>query len=125
MARAKSVKAIKDPIPSEHHEQTVFVTWVRKQGYRIISIPNGVNTNFVQACRLKASGLTAGFPDLFIPIVTPKFHGMFIEMKRRKGGKLTDAQVEWLSFLRDSGYFAEVANGADEAKKMFFEYMLK
>jgi hypothetical protein len=113
----------KDQLPTEEHEQIVFVTWVKKQGYRIVAIPNGGARHIITGFRLKQSGVSAGFPDLFVPIVTHKYHGMFLEIKRQKGGKVSDSQLEWLSFLRSAGYYAEVAEGAEQAKKMFSDYI--
>jgi len=37
----------------------------------------------------------------------------FCEMKRIKGGKVSPQQLECLSYLRDNGYYAEVAHGAE------------
>lgn len=119
----KIVKMMTKPLPTEEQEQIIFVTWVRKLGHRIIAIPNGGSRHLLEAIALKKSGVSAGFPDLFCPIVTPKYHGFFVEMKRQKGGKVSDAQLDWLNFLREAGYFAEIAEGADQAKVMFQQYV--
>ena len=53
-----------------------------------------------------------GVPDLFIPE-----WGMWIEMKRQKGGALSDDQKDWIAYLQSRGYKAVCCKGADEAMK--------
>ena len=54
-------------------------------------------------------------PDYLI--VTPRL-AFCIEMKRSKGGKLSDEQVIWLTTLEGVGIPAYVAEGFDQAKKI-------
>lgn len=115
---------VKKAIPTEDYEQTVFVTWLKKQGYWVAASANGGQRNLYEAMKFKRMGVAPGFPDVFVPLPTSKFHGFFIEMKRIKGGKVSDLQIEWLSFLRGKGYYAEVAHGAEEAKEKFRLYLL-
>ena len=102
------------PLPSEHEEQCVFVSAFRKafRGVRIIAIPNGGWRDIKTAARLKAEGVVKGVPDLFIPE-----WGMWIEMKRQKGGALSDDQKDWIAYLQSRGYKAVCCKGADEAMK--------
>lgn len=111
-------------VATEEHEQIVFVTWLLKQGYKPSASANGGKRNLFEAMKFKRMGVSAGYPDVFVPLPTPKYHGFFVEMKRIKGGKVSEAQLEWLQYLRDKGYFAEVAHGALEAKEMFNNYLL-
>jgi hypothetical protein len=67
-------------------------------------------------------GVMAGVPDLCIPIPSGAYHGLYIELKRLKGGKVSDSQSDWLLFLREKGYYAEVARGFDEAREMVLHY---
>jgi len=57
-----------------------------------------------------AQGMKAGCPDLFFPQLK-----LFIEMKRRDGGVISDVQKECHKMLRSSGYDVEVAYGAKQA----------
>lgn len=116
-------KVVKLKTPNEDYEQTVFVTWLKKQGYWLAASANGGKRNLFEAMKLKRMGVSAGFPDIFVPLATPKYHGFFLEMKRSKGGKVSEAQLNWLQYLRNNGYFAEVAHGADEAKSLFHLYL--
>ena len=72
---------------------------------------------------LKATGATAGVPDLFLPVPTSQYHGLFIEMKRTKGGKVSPEQKEWLEYLNSAGYRAVVCKGFLEAKAVIESYL--
>ena len=114
---------VKETISTEAHEQTVFVVWLKKQGYWVSASANGGSRNLFEAMKFKRMGVSAGFPDVFVPVPTPRYHGFFIEMKRSKGGKVSSEQVHWIQYLRDNGYYAEVANGAEDAKTHFKFYL--
>lgn len=102
-------------LPSEHEEQCAFVSAFRKTypGVRIIAIPNGGWRDIRTAARLKAEGVCRGVPDLFIPA-----WGLWIEMKRKKGGVVSENQQDWLEYLDELGYGAVVCCGADDAMNM-------
>lgn len=101
-------------IPSEHAEQTAFVQWFRLQfpGVRIIAIPNGGARNRIVGMKLKAEGVSAGVPDLYVPA----WH-LWIEMKRQHGGRLSPVQLDWISYLMHVGDTIIVGYGADDAIK--------
>jgi hypothetical protein len=84
--------------------------------HRIFSIPNGGSRNKVEAQNLKMEGVSPGVPDLMIPSLR-----LFIEMKRTKGGVVSPEQNEWLAYLRECGYTAEVARGFEEAKAIILK----
>ena len=104
-----------DRIPTEHEEQREFVSWFRQNfpDVRIFAIPNGGHRGLREAARLKLEGVSPGVPDTFIPA-----WGLWIEFKRQKGGSVSKEQADWLTYLRDLGYQAEVAKGCEEAKKI-------
>lgn len=97
---------------SEHYEQREFVAWFRKAypGVRIFAIPNGGWRSRLTAARLKAEGASPGVPDLFIPAWL-----VWIEMKRSKGGRLSDKQKDWREYLLSIGHTFILANGKQEA----------
>jgi hypothetical protein len=109
--------------PPEKFEQIRFVTWLKKQGYRVAASANGGSRNVIEARSLKMQGVSPGYPDLIVPLPRGKFHAFYVEMKRTKGGRLSEHQVDWLNYLREQGYFAEVAHGFEEAKEMFLNYL--
>lgn len=102
---------------SEHQEQAAFVAWMRAQhpGVLVFAIPNGAHLagsprqRAAQMARLKAEGLTAGVPDLYIPTCR-----LWIEMKAGNG-RVSGAQRAMHQYLRMIGDQVEVCVGADEA----------
>jgi hypothetical protein len=51
------------------------------------------------------------------------YHGLWIEMKRRKGGQVSADQHGWMDALRAEGYAVAVARGADEAIEIIIAYL--
>ena len=101
-----------DTIPSEHLEQVRFVSWFRKtQGTRIFAIPNGGGRTTGTGAMLKAEGVVAGVPDLFIPA-----WNLWVEMKRSKGGRLSPEQKDWIEYLEAVGHTVIVGYGFEDAK---------
>lgn len=100
-------------IPSETEEQVAFVQWLEAKGYKFTSIPNSTFTrSWKQKLHNRAVGLRAGFPDL---IVIAEGKIMCVEMKRRKGSKLTPAQSQWIEALNAAGLPTQVCYGVEEA----------
>lgn len=106
---------------SEHVEQREFVCWVRKNHpkIKIFAIPNGGMRGIASAAMLKAEGVSAGVPDLFIPTLK-----MFIEMKST-GGKVSDLQAEWLDYLAGAGYTCCVCYSHGDAVTVFLDCLDK
>jgi len=85
-------------------------------------IPNGGTRNKIEAGHLKAQGVKAGVPDIFLPVARPGYHGMFIEMKV-KDNTPSDKQKEWLFMLRQAGYVASIARSWIEARDFLIYYL--
>ncbi len=103
-------------LKTEHEEQREFVQWFRRIfSPRIFAIPNGGKRSASQGARLKAEGVSAGVPDLFIP----EWH-TFIEMKRLDGSP-APPQLDWLAYLKTCGYEVFVCRGCEEAQKVAME----
>lgn len=102
-------------IPTEHCEQVNFVNWFEYNypQHKIFAIPNGEKRSISVAKRLKAEGVRSGVPDLFIPSLR-----LFIEMKRQKGGRVSESQKEWITYLKRCGFAVEICNGCDSAKEV-------
>ena len=111
------------PAPSEHQEQARFIEWCATANVIAIAIPNGGKRHIRTATRLKAEGVLPGVPDLFLPYKRLDFGGLWIEMKKRKGGKVSDAQAEVMTMLRRLGYDVRVCAGWEEAASTAWGYL--
>ena len=110
-------------VKSEDEEQALLVAWLRDKGIRHYAVPNGGKRDIVEAVKFKRTGVSPGVPDLCIPMPRSSYHGLYIELKRRLGGTVTESQQDWLDFLRLEGYCAEVARGFEEARKIVTNYL--
>ncbi len=66
---------------------------------------------------LSLSGVKAGVPDLLIfdPSPCGTYVGVALELKRRKGGRVTALQRRWLDRLEERNWLAVVAHGSHDA----------
>ena len=116
-------------IPTEAQEQAALMQWlayaeIRHPELRLChAIPNGGSRNPIEARHLKEQGVKAGIPDLFLPCARGGFHGLYIEMKRRKGGRVSIEQKKMIIALRDQDYCVEVCQGWEEARDIITAYM--
>lgn len=121
----------KDPklLPSEGQEQATLFSWAKMMDRLypelrlMFHVPNGGGRSKAEAGRFKMEGVKAGVPDIFLPVPRGNYHGMFIEMKKRKGGKVSAEQKVWISELNAQGYYAVVAFGWDEASSCIIDYL--
>ena len=111
--------------PSEDQEQAWLVSWLRREhpSVRIFAIPNGGGRSKAQGAILKATGTSPGVPDLMIPTPCGQHHGLFVEMKRTKGGSVSKEQKDWIAYLQAQGYQAIVCRGFEEAKREIEYYL--
>ena len=115
--------------PSEEEEQAAVMEWamLMERQYPelalLFHIPNGADRHPAVAAKLKRQGVKAGVPDLFLPVARGGWHGLWVEMKRRKGGKVSAEQRQWLQELTYQHYYATVAQGAEEACDVIFKYL--
>lgn len=116
-------------IPTEAQEQTAIFQWAAMMEGRIPELrlmhhcPNGGSRNAIEAHNLRLQGVKPGIPDIFLPCARGKHHGLYIEMKRRKGGRVSVEQKKMLLALQGQGYKAEVCRGWEEAKDTMCEYL--
>lgn len=107
----------------ETYEHVAFADYLRSKGAPFFHVPNDAKRSVGAALRLKAMGMSKGVPDLFIAWPSGEYHGMFVEMKAKEGGRTSPEQREWLDLLNRLGYFAVVAHGAAEAIEYFEQYI--
>ena len=117
------------PAPTEVEEQTALFEWAELQSGRfpevrlLYHVPNGGSRNKTEAARLRAQGVKAGVPDLCLPVARGGKHGLYIELKRQRGGRTSEEQEGWIKALRKQGFAAEVCKGWQEAAEMIVEYL--
>ncbi|MGN0599305.1 MAG: VRR-NUC domain-containing protein [Oscillospiraceae bacterium] len=115
--------------PSEDVEQTHLFTWAACASGKypeldlMHHIPNGGKRGKAEAARFKAQGVKAGVPDIFLPCAKGGYHGLYIELKRVRGGRVSSAQEEFIKALRKQGYRVEVCFGMEQAQKVIVEYL--
>lgn len=111
--------------PTEHLEQITLIAWYRRtyKNELLVAIPNGGKRHIKTALAMKQEGTSKGFPDLFLPVPNNQFYGLFIEMKRQKGGTVSKDQKAWLEYLNTVGYQAVVCKGFLEAKEVVECYL--
>lgn len=111
---------------TEHQMQKAYFEWLKiknKNVYEMtFAIPNGGQRDIRVARKLKAEGVKAGVPDIFIAIPQKHYHGLFIEAKTEKGSAPTESQLDWLDRLDKKGYKAAVCFGLDEMIKETEDY---
>lgn len=87
---------------------------------RLFAIHNQGHGDKIRGARAKAEGLKAGVPDIMLPVASHPYHGLFIELKQTKhksakNGGRSDAQDDWLGYLRLAGYSAVTCYGWRDA----------
>jgi hypothetical protein len=110
-------------LPTEDQEQAALVQWMTLKRIRFFAIPNGGARHIAEAVKFKRCGVIRGVPDLMVPVPSGSYHGLFLELKRQRGGRLTPEQVEWLAFLRSQDYWADFAHGFEEARNIIITYL--
>lgn len=110
---------------SEDVLQIKCVAWFR-QNYPNAIIhhsPNGGVRSIKTARRLKAMGVVAGFPDLFIIEPRGEYCGLFVELKNGKTGRVSRLQCAFLAYLKERKYKAVVCRSfiefCNEIKKYY------
>ena len=120
---------ITSSVPSESYEQETLFKWMELQMKKrpelklCFHIANGGSRGKAEAARFKAEGVKAGVPDLFLPVSRGPYHGLFIEMKRRSGGRTSEAQRKWIAALAAQGYLATICYGWKEAAELIEDYL--
>lgn len=116
--------------PTEHQEQCTVINYCDVKKLPIFAIPNAnalSSLNKQMAVRsmnkLKQEGLRKGVPDLFMPIASCNYHGLFIEMKRIKGSVISKEQKEWNILLNKNGYCAVICHGSKDAIDTIDKYI--
>lgn len=113
---------------SEHDEQVALFRWAAMLRDRhpalglLFAIPNGGDRHPATAARLKAEGVRRGVSDVFLPVPSQGYHGLWIEMKAGRN-KPTTEQVAWLEQMRALGHATAVCYSWIEAAERVAGYL--
>lgn len=114
---------------TESQEQQLLFEWAALSAGKwpelalMYHIPNGGSRSKSEAGRFRAEGVKAGVPDICLPVARGGYHGLYIELKRVKGGRVSTPQQGWIAALRDQGYCACVCKGWDDAAHVIKKYL--
>lgn len=107
--------------------QCGFLVWLEYQYPEVrrvtFSIPNGGARTPQYGARLKAEGLMAGVPDLFIAYPVTFKHGLFLEFKKSSKEKPTKPQQNMMELLIAREYTVRVVYGVDSAIGAVKDYL--
>lgn len=108
----------------EHTIQKTCVDWFDLQysGLLLYAIPNGGKRSKAQAGKLKAEGVRAGVPDLYLAVVTQTYPGLYIETKTTSG-QPSDEQLIAHAYLRAQGYQVELVRNLEQFQAVVNEYL--
>jgi len=133
----KKIKKLE--VPTEYQEQCRIFEWARmkqlewpelellKGSLSGVDLRNKNKQNQwgVITRAKKAGKIKKGWPDISLSVPRNGFHGMFIELKRTKGGVVSHEQDRMLKLLQGQGYDCYVVRGADSAIKTITKYLDK
>lgn len=115
--------------PRESDEQQALFRWAAYAAGTwpelrcMYHIPNEGQRTARTGARLKLEGLRAGVPDICLPVPRGGYGALYIELKRTKGGALSDSQRQWLDALNAAGNKAVVCYGWDAARAEIERYL--
>lgn len=114
---------------SEDSHQKAIMQWVAYNLNKYPELkwlhhsPNGGSRDKREGAKFKAMGVKRGFPDLILLVPRGKYYGLMIELKKLKGGVVSDEQDEWKNYLNSAGYYASVCRGWQEAIAVIETYL--
>lgn len=123
----KPPKQTKKRTNDESRLQKACVKWFRTQypKYILAAIPNGGSRGEIEGAILKAEGVLAGVPDLFlaVPNHAERCGGLWIEMKT-EDGVLSANQKAIMPRLKDAGYKVVICRSFDAFESAINDYLL-
>jgi hypothetical protein len=113
-------RVAKESSPLECCEQETVAAWLDLHNVFYTATMAGSYLHPATFNRMKRMGLKKGVSDLILFDHPPAYHktgyvGTCLEMKRSRGGKLSEDQVQWLAKMQKLNWLCFVAEGADKA----------
>lgn len=124
------------PVPTESDEAACLIQWAQMRRFRghrlsdyLIHIPNGAvlagdaREKAIQMARMKRQGFRVGTFDYLLAIPVEPYPGLWIELKRRVLGIVSDEQKRFKSSMEAMGWATAICKGWDQAKEMIEHYL--
>ena len=117
------------PTATEAQEQEWLFHWALLESVKwpelrlMYHIPNEGKRSVRGGAAMKRQGLRAGVPDICLPVPRGGCHGLYIELKREHGGRISAEQTEWMERLTAQGYQASLCHGWRAAAEAIEQYM--
>ncbi len=113
-------------IGEEDVQLIILFDWLRFTSLYDVSfhVANERLCSYAAGKLLRRKGVKEGVSDVFILRPSPcgNHHGLIIELKTKKNGKLSLAQKDFLKKMNDAGYCARVCYSAEEAIDLICDY---
>jgi hypothetical protein len=122
---------LRSAAPLEAEIQAAFFEWweLWATSHRIparlcFAVPNGGHRHAAVAGKLKAQGVRAGVPDVFLMIPAGGFHALILEFKR-EGEKVRrgSEQEAFIDEARLRSYNVLVVHSTEQAMKIVMAYL--
>ena len=115
--------------PLEKDEQMLLFEWAEYATIThpelalMYAIPNGEYRPMKTAHNLHLQGVKAGVPDICLPVPRGNYGALYVELKRKRGGRVSEEQRAWIAALNRVRNKAVVCRGFDEAKQAIEQYL--
>lgn len=115
----------------EHAEQVAVVDWLHMTHPQVLfwstengaHLAGGVRRRAATMNKMKSRGLLPGVADLCIFEPRGGYSCLFLEMKRKHGGVVSENQQWFLREIEQRGAIGFVAEGAEEAIDILTDYL--
>ena len=81
----------------------------------MLHIPNGGYRKPSDAARFRAMGVQAVVHNIFTLVPRGGYQGLWIAVKRRRGGRVSGGQAVWIDVLKKQCYVCAVCHGCEAA----------
>ena len=116
----QATKKASKKVSSEFDEQAALIHWFRKTYPDVWIYANrngGTRTPREKVDQIR-EGVLAGVADLFAPGFM-----LYVEMKRKKGGVVSDEQIKFRIHVEKFGYTWILGEGFDDAKEKIIRFV--
>ena len=120
--------------PTEQDECITFVDWTKTIKVKnqqvvylydcIFHFANESKRSDFDRIMMARIGTKKGVSDYIITVPVSEYHGLFIEMKKRRGSaKPSKEQIEFIQRMKEMGYWGVFAYGAEDAIDHTINYL--